>query len=216
MIIYREAYKNELAGVADMMTESFKEYSYFSMYIEDEKKRFKFIGAIYEMLVRAYHKKAVILVGLQESKIVSAAILRSPKSLEPNLLDYILSGGLKVIFTGGLANTLGFMHMNKEANAECHKEYPHSWFLVAIAVSSSCQGQGLGRKMLDDFIKPYISKHGGGIFTFITHSEGNRAFYIKNGFTEFHAKIVRRNKKEITNWSYKMEIAPETAKIDKV
>ena len=74
--------------------------------------------------------------------------------------------------------------------------------------SSSCQGQGAGSKMLNDCIKPYIAKHGGGILTFITNPQINRKFYIKNGFTEFHEMVIRRNKTEINNWSYSMEINP--------
>jgi hypothetical protein len=60
--------------------------------------------------------------------------------------------------------------------------------------------------MLHDCIIPYIEKRGGGLLTLITNTEKNRLFYKKNGFEEFDEMIIRRNGKELGNWSYRMNI----------
>ncbi|WP_081473718.1 GNAT family N-acetyltransferase [Paenibacillus terrae] len=62
-----------------------------------------------------------------------------------------------------------------------------------IAVSNSFKGKGLGGKMLNECIKPYIASHGGGLITFNTNAEDNRSFYRKNGFTEIHEMTIRAN-----------------------
>ena len=60
--------------------------------------------------------------------------------------------------------------------------------------------------MLHDCILPYIAENGGGLLTFNTNAEINRAFYKKNGFEEFDVDTLNENGKEIGNWSYKRMI----------
>ena len=207
-MVYREAQKSDLKAIAELMSESFSRYSYFDVYVADKDKRLKFMRAIQEMHTKLSFKNEKILVGVQNDKIVAVAILKAPNSPEGSILDYILAGGLNVIFTGGISSAFGLLGMTEEASVECHKQYPNAWYLTTLAVCSSCQGQGLGGKMINECIKPYILSQGGDMCTLITHSEENDRFYIKNGFVKFHSKLIRRNGKEITNWSYKAKINP--------
>lgn len=210
MITYREAKKNELNKIVELLTQSFFNYDYYKMYVQNEKRRFHFVRIIQELCVKtSFEKGYIILVGIIDNIIVSVAILIPPNARKISVWDYVFSGGIKLLFCGGIRNSFGFLGMLEEGNSVCHKEYPNSWYLEPFAVSNTFQGQGIGSKMLNDCIKPYISKHGGGLFTFITNSEKNRVFYKKNGFTEFHGSEIHRNNKVLGNWSFKLPIDPE-------
>lgn len=206
MIVYKEAGRDELKEAAELQIESFSGYSFFEMYIENKEKRLRFLRAIQEVEVKAFYKKHIVLVGVQENKIVSVALLKSPDKSEVGLLDYALAGGFKILFAGGPINTFGFLKMLEEAGSVCHRLPGRVWYLESLAVSASCQGQGLGSKMLEDCIKPFIAKRGGGSLALITNAERNRIFYKKNGFEEFHETVISRNGKRIGSWSYRMKI----------
>lgn len=96
--------------------------------------------------------------------------------------------------------------MLDEAGSICHNLPGRVWYLNSLAVSKSCQGQGLGSRIIADCIIPYIQERDGGLLTLITNTEKNRFFYKKNGFEEFHEMFLRRNGKELGNWSYRMNI----------
>ena len=210
MITYRKATLTDQAEIIALLSESFLAYDYYKIYVTDEQKRIEFVKIIQELCVKTSFKKDYpILVATIEQKIVATAILIPPFAAKVTIFDYLLAGGLKLLPYGGIKNTLGFLTMMKEANAVCQQTYPQAWFLEPFAVSNQHQGQGIGRKMLNDWVKPYIAKHGGGILTFITNSESNRRFYQKNGFSEFHCGEIRRNHKTLGNWSYKAVLQPE-------
>jgi len=209
MITYRDALKSDLKTIAELLTESFSRYLLFEMYVADEDKRLKFIKAIHDMHTKVCFKNQTVLVGVKDDEIVAVAILKAPGIPENNIFDYVLSGGLNVLFAGGVFSSFGFLGMSNEVNAKCNMQYPDSWYLSTLAISSPCQGQGLGGKMINECIKPYIKSQGGDMCTLVTHTEGNHNFYIKNGFTQFHSQVIRRNKKELNNWSYKVDLNPE-------
>ena len=208
-MIFRDAKKDELEKIAELQTQSYRNDPLFKIFVKNEKKRLKFNRAILETMIKASHKHHVVFVCVQDEQITAAAVVKPIDKPEISLLKYIASGGFRVFLTGGIKNTFGFLEMLKEARSKCHENYPNSWFLTALTVSDSCQGQGIGSKMIHDCIKPYIARNGGGVLTFITNTEINRTFYQKNGCIEFHGMSIRRKNIEISNWSYKLEIAPE-------
>lgn len=208
MVIYREAEKEDLAEVAVLLTESFRGYAFFEMYSPSRKERQnQFFHAIQEVSTKAFFKKHITLLGIQDKKIVSVAQLKAPDTPDISLLDYVLSGGIKILIAGGHFNTFGLLRMLDKASSICHNLPGRVWYLNSLAVSKSCQGQGLGSKIITDCIIPYIQKRDGGLLTLITNSQQNRLFYKKNGFEEFHEMILRRKEKELGNWSYRMKIS---------
>ena len=68
------------------------------------------------------------------------------------------------------------------------------------------KGCGLGSGMLQDCLIPYVQKQGGQELTLITNTEGNRKFYVKNGFQEFSQRILEKNGQRVGNWSFCMDI----------
>lgn len=205
-MIYRLAKKNEAKTCGKMMGQSFQHYGFFDMYPLAQKKHKKFTNAI-EMTEAVFsQKRGELLVGVEEDKIVSAAVLQAPSTKQPDLWDYVSAGGLRVLFAGGLKATLGWYSMLKEADAAVDSlKQPH-WYLSTLAVDDHQKGKGLGSQMIQDGIIPFIRSNGGGLLTLITNSEGNVHFYVKNGFTIFHHNNIERNHKKIGNWSLKLQI----------
>lgn len=210
MIEYREAKPTDQAAIVALLTISFMDYAYYKLYVDQEAKRQKFVRVIQELCVTTSMRKGYpMLVGLIDDEICSVAILVPPKAPKVTLIDYILAGGLKLLYHGGIKQTAGFLGMLEESNSVCHSTYPDAWFLELFAVSNRCQGQGVGSKMLNEFVMPYIASQGGGTLTFITNSEVNRRFYKKNGFIEFHAGEIHRRGKILYNWSYQKDIVTD-------
>ncbi len=206
MIVYRKVRQDELDLAAELLTKSFQGYSFFNMYAGNKIKKHEFLHAIQEASVKTAYKKHTVLAGTNDNKIVTVAQLKAPHKAEAGILDYLLGGGIKIMLAGGIKNTMELLKMNEEATTACQEQPGRVWYLSALAVSTFHQGQGLGSKMLHDCIIPYIEKRGGGLLTLITNTEKNRLFYKKNGFEEFDEMIIRRNGKELGNWSYRMNI----------
>ena len=206
MIIYRTIKKEEISKCIDLITDSYNGYSFYEIFVEDKKRRFKFLKEIQKVCVKTCYKQQTILVSLQDDKIVPIAILKSPNEPEPTIWNYLCSGGLNVFLAGGIKNTLGWLKMYNESSAACHSISEDSWYLTSLVVANEFKNQGLGSKMLQDGVIPYISQHGGGLLTLITNSESNCNFYKKNGFTEFHNEVLNVNNKKLNNWGYKMNI----------
>ncbi|WP_394522681.1 GNAT family N-acetyltransferase [Lacrimispora sp. JR3] len=206
MIVYRKVRQDELDQAAELLTKSFEDYSFFNMYAGNNIKKRDFVHAIQEANLKTAYKKYTVIAGAKDNQMVSLAQLKPPHKSEAGFFDYLLGGGIKIILTGGLKNAMELLKMNEEATAVCHDQTGRVWYLSTLAVSTAHQGQGLGSKMLHDCIIPYIEKRGGGLLTLITNTEKNREFYKKNGFEEFHSMTIRRNGKELGNWSYRMNI----------
>ena len=80
--------------------------------------------------------------------------------------------------------------------------HPDSWYLELLVVAAEYKGQGIGSKMLNECIKPYVLLHGGESVTLITNTAQNCRFYKKNGFTEFAHSILTYNDDSVDNWSF--------------
>lgn len=208
MSTYRLATSNDQSKLIDLLTTAFLDYEYFNIYVDNEIKRQRFVRAIQAICVKiSLNKNYPILVGEHGQTLTSAAVLIPPTAPKATLLNYLRHGGLALIEHGGLRNTLGFVRLLDESNAACQRSYPDSWVLETIAVNNDFQGQGLGGQLLTDGVTEYIAAHGGGNLTFITNSLGNRHFYLKHGFTEFHAITLHHNTKTFPNWSFVTSIA---------
>lgn len=211
-MIYRKVKKSELKYCAEVLVDSFSGYPFFEVFIDNEKRRFKFFKEIQKVWIKTCYKKQNVFVGIKDNKIVAVAVLQSPKNKEITNWDYIISGGIKVLFVGGIKNTLDFLKLTEETDSICHNIPNPKWYLTLLAISGNCKGQGVGSDMLSKCIKPYISRNGGGVFILNTNSQINCSFYKKNGFIEFSETTFYVNNKELGSWNYKMEI-PNTDKL---
>ena len=92
------------------------------------------------------------------------------------------------------------------SGAACETVPEPRWHLCLLAVDASRKGGGVGSRMLQECIIPYVASHGGGTLTFNTNAEINRRFYLKNGFTEFDARRLHTGALTIDDWCYRLTV----------
>lgn len=206
MLQFRLAREDELPQVAALLDDSFQNYSFFDLLCEKVTKRSAFARQLHLINTKVYFQHQICLVGVENEKIVSAALLKHPRLPEPGLMDYVLSGGLKLLFTGGISAIQHVFRMLKEAKKACSSLKKPYWYLEALVVAKDQQGKKLGSRMLKQCLFPFISRQGGGLFTLITHNEANRHFYRKNGWTEFDERVLHGENMSLESWSYKTVI----------
>ncbi|MGZ9699069.1 GNAT family N-acetyltransferase [Bacillus safensis] len=206
MLHFRLAREDELPQVAELLDDSFQDYSFFDLLCEKVSKRSAFARQLHLVNTKVYFQHQICFVGVENEKVVSAALLKHPHLPEPGVMDYVLSGGLKLLFTGGISAIQHVFRVLKEAKKACSSLKQPYWYLEALVVAKDQQGKKLGSRMLKQCLFPFIARQGGGLFTLITHNEANRQFYQKNGWMEFDERVLRGKEMSLESWSYKTVI----------
>ena len=211
MITYREARKEEISYIAKLSTVSFGYYPFFDFTFLSAFKcseaYFSYLEKLHRIHIHANMQQHKCFVGVQDGKIVSAALLQDPKAKRVSVWDYIKAGAVSLVFPVGFAKILDFFDISEDAHQDCEREFPTAWYLEMLAIDNSMKGCGLGSAMLNDCLIPYISLHGGKDLTLITNTERNRNFYTKNGFCEFAERTLARDGHEIGNWSFHYDLS---------
>lgn len=206
MIIYREAKKSEIKKIAELVATSFGEYPMYTLAFRDKFKTkddfICYMKKLNRVHIGANARKHKCFVGVVDGKIVSVALLQNPNIKRINLFDYILAGGVGLLFPVGFKRLIGFFHISNEAHKDCGAKYGNAWYVELLAISSDCKGQGLGSKMLNDCLIPYVESQKGTELALITNTSSNCKFYEKNGFTNFAVSELRWKNNSIQNWSF--------------
>lgn len=210
MIVYEEAKNSEVKEISKMSTESFGYYPFFDFVFKDAFKNyddyFKYMDKLHYVHIKANMRKYKCFVGKENGKILSSIIIQKPKAQNVTLFDYIVSGGIKLIFPIGIFKILKFFKISEDANKECMNKYPNSWYIEMLVVNPKQKGKGLGSKMLNDFAFNYVKNENGNEICLITNTENNSRFYKKNGFYEIEKKQLEYGDKKIDNWSFTIKI----------
>ena len=210
MITYREATKKEIAQIARLATVSFGNYPFFDFaFLKGFKQNsdyFAYLEKLHRIHIRANMQNHKCFFGIEDGKIISAALLQNPEGKRIGIWDYIRAGAIGLLYPVGFSKILDFFAISEEAHIDCARQYPSSWYLEMLVVDSKMKGHGLGSKMIHDCLIPYIRKQGGKSFTLITNTKLNCRFYEKNGFRQFAARTLERNGMKIGNWSFEMTI----------
>lgn len=211
MISYREAYKCEIKAIAKMAAKSFGEYPMYTFTFRDKFKSkedfIRYITKLNRVHMTANIKKHKCFVGVENGKIVSVALLQNPKIRRISLWNYIISGGISLLFPVGFKRIIDFFDLSNQAHEPCAREHSDAWYIELLAVSSECKGQGLGSKMISDCLIPYVKAQGGKEISLITNTEANCKFYKKNRFENFSHEMLNWKDKSIDNWSFVKNIS---------
>ena len=210
MIQYRKATDTDLATISKLCAESFLEYPYFKTTFysgfKDKESYEKFMNDMLYVHVKAYMRKHVCLLGEKDHQIVSASLLKHPTSHGIGLLDYILCGGINLLFQGNPANLIKFTSYMDAAHQACEEQKKDAWYLELLAVDRNSQGQNLGSKMIQECLKPFIKRKQGKELSLITNTKLNCKFYEKNGFEIFDSRQIGTKNNPIDNWSFCMQL----------
>lgn len=210
MIEYREIHKDEIKQVAGMVAESFGEYPMYTLTFRDEfkdKKEFiHYISKLNKVHIKANARKHKCFVGIKDEKIVSVALLQNPKIKRINIMNYILAGGISLLFPVGFKRLIDFFAISNKAHEACEREHRKAYYIELLAVASNHKGQRFGTKMIHDCLIPYAKSHDGNEITLITNTEKNCRFYENNGFIKFSEDELSWKDRFISNYSFVMKI----------
>lgn len=112
MIKYREVNRKEIKEIANMVAKTFGEYPMYTLTFRDKFKNnedfIKYITKLNEVHIKANTKKHKCFVGFENGKILSVALLQNPKINKISFLNYITSGGIKLLFSVGFKRLINF------------------------------------------------------------------------------------------------------------
>ena len=206
MIEYREAKRDEIAYISKLAALSFGHYPFFDFAFqsafENENEYFAYIEKLHRVHTLANMKQHKCFVGVKNGRIVSAALLQDPSKRRISVPDYIMSGGVSLLFPVGFSRILDFFDVSEEGHLDCAGQHPNAWYIELLAVDMGMKGCGLGSGMINDCLIPYIRENGGGELTLTTNTEKNCTFYKKNGFDCFAERSLTRCGQTIQNWSF--------------
>lgn len=206
MIEYREAKRDEIAYISKLAALSFGHYPFFDFAFqnafESENEYFAYIEKLHRVHTRANMKQHKCFVGVKNGRIVSAALLQDPSKRRISVPDYIMSGGVSLLFPVGFSRILDFFDVSEEGHLDCAGQHPNAWYIELLAVDMGMKGCGLGSGMINDCLIPYIRENGGGELALTTNTEKNCTFYKKNGFDCFAERSLTRCGQTIQNWSF--------------
>ena len=206
MLTFERMREDETGICVDLAAHAFADYEYFSVYVPNDRKRMRFLLAMLQSEFRANRSLANLFTAKEDGKVVAVAMLCDPDYKKPTDMDYMKAGFGKVFLRGGIRNVSAWNAMEAKALTPCRGLTGNTWYLNLLTVDSVLEGRGIGSKMMQEFLIPYVRDHGGATLCLFTNSEINRKFYLKNCFEEFHAEHFSYRGKSIGSWSYRFKI----------
>ena len=190
----------------ELVAKSFGNYDFFSVYFPNDKRRPRFLRSMLGVEFKVNKGLVHFLTAKENGKTVAVALLRDPNYQMPSVKEYLQAGFWKNIVIGGWNEVVAWFDMDQKAGVTCQELGGKTWYLHLLAVDVSHEGKGVGSRMQQECLIPYIKEHGGEALSLYTNSEINRRFYTKNGFKEFHAQEFFYKGKGFGSWSYIMNL----------
>jgi ribosomal protein S18 acetylase RimI-like enzyme len=186
----------------DLTARAFAQYDFFSIYFSNDKLRPHFLKTMLETEFKVNKDRAHFLVAKEEGKTIGLAMIREPDYQMPSEWAYLKAGFWKNLVMDGLKNVLAWHQMEKEAGTPCKNLHGSPWHLHLLAVDPAFSGKGIGSRMLQETVIPYIQKYGARRLSLYTNSHINSLFYQKNGFELFDYQEFSYKGKSFGNWSF--------------
>lgn len=203
---FRLAKKEELHEVAALFTESFLEYPLFPLILTQGKDYKKHLYRLNYTNTKSYFQQNACFVGILDGKIVSAVLLKKSGAKGPGFVQYLFNGGLALAGQIGIKRIFHILKTLDKMKEACNRYWKESWYIDSFAVAKGHQGKNLGSTLFNTFLFPFISEHGGGRITLVTHTELNKKFYCKNGFKVFNEFGIGAGDNPLTNYSFELVV----------
>jgi sensor histidine kinase YesM len=94
--------KAEISQAAELAARSFLDYAYFSIFVPNEKRRFRFLNTMLSVEFSVNDDRAELWAAKEDEKIVTVAMLCSPAYHKPTDSQYMKAGFWKVFLAGGI------------------------------------------------------------------------------------------------------------------
>ena len=206
-IIYRRARLDEYQKIGKVVADSFSEYPFLTLIIDDLKKPDyypAFLELLESLLTRLYIKKETCLVAERGGEILAVALLQQN---DFSILSYLLNGVIKLFRYISPRNFLKYLDLVDRSEEHLKKSNSFDWYLMLLAVNPSVKGQGVGSAFLRDVVEPYVKPKGCKRLGLITSTEKNVPFYKKNDYVLLDFMELEYGTKSIGNWAFLKNIA---------
>lgn len=201
-IIYRRARLDEYQKIGKVVANSFSEYPFLTLIIDDLKKPDyypAFLELLESLLTRLYIKKETCLVAEQDGEILAVALLQQN---DFSILSYLLNGVIKLFRYISPRNFLKYLDLVDRSEEHLKKSNSFDWYLMLLAVNPSVKGQGVGSAFLRDAVETYVKSKGCKRLGLITSTEKNVSFYKKNEYVLLDFMELEYGTKSIGNWAF--------------
>lgn len=208
MLTYRVAEEKDLKEICELCADAFMEYDFYRPFVQDPKKRRRFIYELHVHCFKAEIKRRQAVVGEDDGEIITAFSLHDPGRDQAGFSEYLTSGAAGMLLRYGYT-PLSWFSMYDKCVAPADKfnnSNPDVYYVEILAVRPDMQRKGIGTKDIHEYMIPYVRSKGGGYLSLITNSVGNTKFYESNGFTCFDHIKVPAAKTEIGNWCFSMKV----------
>ena len=208
MLTYRVAEEKDLKEICELCADAFMEYDFYRPFVQDPKKRRRFIYELHVHCFKAEIKRRQAVVGEDDGEIITAFSLHDPGRDQAGFSEYLTSGAAGMLLHYGYT-PLSWFSMYDKCVAPADKfnnSNPDVYYVEILAVRPDMQRKGIGTKDIHEYMIPYVRSKGGGYMSLITNSVGNTKFYESNGFTCFDHIKVPAAKTEIGNWCFSMKV----------
>ncbi|MBP3201014.1 MAG: GNAT family N-acetyltransferase [Lachnospiraceae bacterium] len=192
--------QDEIEESAMLTVRAFEDYNYMVNYMADSDRRRKFLEITMPIELKINHE-AINVVVKKDNRIVAVATIYRPGGKKVNDIEYFKAGMIKAFLAGGIIDVCAWVNMDKHASTPCHTLKKDAWYVNMITVEPEFQGKGIGSKLINDFIVPYVKDNGGKEVSLFTNNDRNKKFYAKNGFTEFDYKEFSYKGTKMPNYS---------------
>ena len=166
----------------------------------------KLLHKYFALEVNVFMKKGLVYVGADGKGTPRAvALIEFNQGRQISSWDYLSKDGLKLLPEILMSGFNGFNAFDIfkfedlfdivkgiKGKKKCAVEY--------LAVDKSLRGQGIGSKMLNNHIGPYVKKIGYKNIILETNTQKNVKFYKKNNFSVRSVKKVNLSHGNVNDW----------------
>ncbi|TGD21215.1 GNAT family N-acetyltransferase [Companilactobacillus suantsaicola] len=204
---FRSGLNSDKPQIINLLVDSFKEYTttknMFQPQYRSSAKFDKLLRKYFELEVNVFMKKGLVYVGADgKGKPRAVALIEFSSGKQISNWDYLTLDGLKLIpeiIKSGFNGFNAFDIFKFEdlfdlvkGKKKCAVEY--------LAVDKKLRGQGIGSKMLNNHITPYVKKIGYRNIILETNTQKNVKFYKKNHFSVRSVKRVNLSHGDVKDW----------------
>ena len=125
--------KAEISQAAELAARSFLDYAYFSIFVPNAKRRFRFLNTMLSVEFSINDDRAELWVAKEDGEIIAVAMLCSPDYHKPTDSQYMKAGFWKVFLAGGIKAVSDWNAMDAEAGKPCHSR-KDAWYLSLLTV----------------------------------------------------------------------------------
>lgn len=159
MIKYRLARKQDIPKLVEFILKHVATHPFSEVSNQDftsEKDYLKFLDRMLSVQLRLKIMKGTVFLGLEANQIVATAFGR-PNSAEFNIIDYALSGSIKLFpyFRNGCLNKI-ISHSQVVHERSRELAGAKSWLLNCLVVSKDYRASAVGTTLLESCIIPKL------------------------------------------------------------